>query len=394
MPADKQLNIVFWSFPSWNDEYMKSTIELAKELALRHRVLYIDYAFTIKDVLPSGKTRSVPRKNIFGKNGGLRKIKLNNGGEVEVLSLPPVFPFNWISNKKIYNAVESVNQWLVASRIKKALQKIGWQPDVIVNAFNPFFGHATQHIFKTIPLVYYCYDNIDAAAWAKKHGARLEKEIIQQADAVVFTSDALQQTKKGTKKSFVISNGVDARVFEKAIGEKTLSRSSEKIVGYTGCIDNRLDYELLEEVVKQNAQLKFEFIGPVTCSDAGKLKKYRNVNFTGMVKPAQLPKAMKNFDAGIIPFVKNNFTRNIYPMKANEYLAMGIPVVATDFATLNDLNNYLEIAYNPVEFSTKLQQSLGTDSQSKQQERRLKARANSWEQKSLEFEKILKSVIR
>jgi hypothetical protein len=61
---------------------------------------------------------------------------------------------------------------------------------------------------------------------------------------------------------------------------------------------------------------------------------------------------------GIIPFVKNGFTKNIYPMKINQYLAYGMPVVTTDFADLSDFGdliyystadkfvNNLEIAIN------------------------------------------------
>jgi glycosyltransferase involved in cell wall biosynthesis len=244
-------------------------------------------------------------------------------------------------------------------------------------------------------LVYYCYDNIDAAAWAAKHGARLEKEIIKNADAVVFTSDALQTGKAGNSNSFVVSNGADLRAFEKLLHLKgQRANDAVRVVGYTGCIDNRLDYQLLGTGSRSKIHnLQFEFIGPVTCADADRLKAFTNVKFHGSVKPAELPAAMQHFDAGIIPFVKNDFTRNIYPMKANEYLAMGIPVVSTDFSLLNDLNNYLQTAYTPTEFSAMLNQSLGTDSKLKQEQRKLKARENSWEQKSLQFENVLKSCV-
>jgi hypothetical protein len=145
MPGNQKLNIVFWSFPSWSDEYIKSTMELAKELAVRHNVLYIDYAYTLKDVFSS--TKAIPVKSIWGKEDGLRKIDLSNGANLFVLSLPPVIPFNWISNKKLYEFVESVNGFIVSKRIKKALSKINFQPDIVINAFNPFFAKAAKKIF-------------------------------------------------------------------------------------------------------------------------------------------------------------------------------------------------------------------------------------------------------
>ena len=393
MPVNQKLNIVFWAFPSWSDEYLKSTMELAKELAMRHNVLYIDYAYTTKDILSSKGKNAIPVKSILGKEAGLRKVGLHNGAEISILSLPPILPVNWISNKRIYEFAEAINGYIVSKRIKRALTKSAFQPDIVINAFNPFFAKATRNVFDKQPLIYYCYDNIDAAVWAAKHGARLEKEIIKNADAVIFTSDALKSYKGENSKSFVVSNGVNLRAFEKIPLKEFDQNNTNPIVGYTGCIDNRLNYDLLSELISENPGLQFEFIGPVTSNEADKLKTFANVKFYGSVKPDELAITMKNFDAGIIPFVKNDFTRNIYPMKANEYLALGIPVIATDFARLNDLNNYIEIAYNAKEFSAKLNLSLNTDSEIKQQQRRRKAKENSWENKSLEFETILKSCV-
>jgi len=390
MRPNQKLNIVFWSFASWNDEYVKSTIELAKELAVRHNVLYIDYSYTIKDILTQ-KGENVPVGNILGKENGLRNISLSNGAQISLLSLPPVIPFNWISNKNLFSVIEKLNGFSISRRIKTALNKINYRPDVIVNAFNPYFDTTSRKIFEKLPNVYYCYDNIDATNWAKKHGTRLEKNVIKTADAVIFSSDALQQNKEWNKKSFVIRNGVDIKIFEKLSNK---ARNNErKIIGYTGCIDNRLDYNLLEDLITRNPLFDFLFVGPIKDTNAQTLKRFNNVKFTGPVKPEHLPQAMQQFDAGIIPFVKNDFTRNIYPMKANEYLALGIPVITTDFAEMKDLSNHIEIAYSKGEFSSKLQHSLATDSESKRQERKLKASGNSWEHKSLEFEKVLSNVI-
>jgi hypothetical protein len=47
----KKLDIVCHAFPSWRGDHVKSTIELMKEMALKHKVLYVDYAYTLKDLL-------------------------------------------------------------------------------------------------------------------------------------------------------------------------------------------------------------------------------------------------------------------------------------------------------------------------------------------------------
>ena len=98
---------------------------------------------------------------------------------------------------------------------------------------------------------------------------------------------------------------------------------------------------------------------------------------------------MIHFDAGIIPFVKNDFTKNIYPMKVNEYLALGIPVVATGFARFNDLSGLLEVADDAIAFSAKLNEAINANSEGKRRERKLTAYGNSWENKASEFHNII-----
>ena len=53
---EKRLDIVCHAFPSWRGDYLKSTVQLMKELAVNHNVLYIDYAYSIKDILLNTKS--------------------------------------------------------------------------------------------------------------------------------------------------------------------------------------------------------------------------------------------------------------------------------------------------------------------------------------------------
>jgi len=392
MEVDKKLNIVIWAFPSWQGDYMKSTIELAKELALHHRVLYIDYAYTIKDVIAAKANSAIPVKRILNGSESIKSVSLNNGGNISVLSLPPVLPFNWTSSKSIYSVIENINNNIVSKRIKKALDKLNFGADIVINAFNPFFGNAIPQIFPGCPVIYYCYDNIAASNWASKHGAWLEQQFAAKVNAAVFSSDALKENKAWQIPGYVVKNGVDIRMFSKITAPPVNNLSANKnnkIIGYVGTIDDRLDFTMLEKLAMNNPVFDFHFIGRVITSKAEALKALPNVTCFGAVEPEKLPVLMQHFEAAMIPFVKNEFTRNIYPMKVNEYLAMGIPVVSTSFAQFNDLADYLEIADDEHTFSEKLKSVISNNDQMKKEARKTKAYSNSWEQKSLEFENIL-----
>jgi len=388
MQADKKLNIVIWAFPSWNGDYMKSTIELAKELALRHRVLYIDYAYTIKDVMAAKPDSTIPVERILNGDKSIKEIRLDNGAQISVLSLPPILPFNWTDSRGMYKLIETLNYHIISERIKTAIRRLNFNTDIVINAFNPFFGNAIPKLFPATPVIYYCYDNITASVWAKKHGGRLEKEFASTVAAAILSSDALKENKAWNIPMHVVKNGVDLRIFNRAL-HQTKINNDKKIIGYVGSIDERLDFDLLKKLLVANPQFDFHFIGRVVTPLVEQLNTLPNVKFFGAVAPERLPGMMQHFEAGIIPFVKNDFTRNIYPMKVNEYLAMGIPVVSTSFARFFDLDDFIELADDEIAFSAKLKEVIDSNNDLKRLQRKAKANSNSWEQKSNEFENIL-----
>ena len=52
----------------------------------------------------------------------------------------------------------------------------------------------------------------------------------------------------------------------------------------------------------------------------------------------ELPPYVRGFDVGLVPYRLSEYTANVYPTKLNEYLAMGIPVVATDLTEIRRFN--------------------------------------------------------
>lgn len=387
----KSLHIVCHAFPSWHGDYVKSTVELMKELACNNKVLYIDYAYTLKDLLLSFRKNTwVPVSSMLGLSAPLRKVDLNNGGQLLVLSLPPVLPINWIGNQHIFNFFQSVNARLMNRRILNAVNQLEMKDPLVINAFNPTNAKNTLKGLDPKAILYYCYDNISAAAWACKHGSRFEKNLIREADAVIFSSDDLNTTKgKDAKAAYVIKNGVDLSVFKRDQVRQVSAMTKQTVqIGYIGSVDDRLDYELLFQTIQNHPHWQFHFIGRILDARANKLQDFANVIMYGAVEPHELPGLMKHFNAGIIPFVKNDFTQTIYPMKANEYLAMGLPVVMTDFAQLNDLKHMVSIT-NRQHFNEMLELAVQTDSEEKKLQRIAHSETNSWKCKASELESIL-----
>jgi hypothetical protein len=63
-----------------------------------------------------------------------------------------------------------------------------------------------------------------------------------------------------------------------------------------------------------------------------------------------LPAYCKAFDVAILPFVVNELTTAANPLKLREYLAAGLPVVATPLPEVLKLNSLVRMARTPGEF--------------------------------------------
>jgi glycosyltransferase involved in cell wall biosynthesis len=112
---------------------------------------------------------------------------------------------------------------------------------------------------------------------------------------------------------------------------------------------------------------------------------FPNVTLAGPQPAAELQGWVQQMDVCLIPFVKNKFTAGIYPLKINEYLAAGKPVVSTRFAPLQEFEDIVFLA-EPNQFGDAMQKALSTGEKAEYQ---AFARNNDWMQRAESLEKIL-----
>lgn len=381
-------DIVCITMTTWEGDYMKTIVHMMSQLAQNHRVLFVDYPFTAKDVLTTmmGKTNA-PVKRMLGLNSRLRTLE-SNGHDVHHLTLPPILPINWINDENKFRRANELHAKLIGQTIKKAMDELHFDSPIVINAFNPIVGLPLAGKLNESKLIYYCYDEIRAAKWCGKHGGNMEDLFLKKVDEVIVTSQGLLESKSKKHESVsLVKNGVDFELFHDAYH---MTPSSKKTIGYVGSIDFRIDYDLLEHIIRKFPAYDFHFVGRITeVQQAMRLDKYHNVQFFGAQQPKQIPPLMREFDLGIIPFVKNEFTKNIYPLKINEYLAAGLPVVTTDFAPLDDFESVVAIANDTDTFTTQVESALSINSEEKVEERINLAKQNDWSERAHQVEIIL-----
>lgn len=152
-------NIVCLGFPTWEGDYMKAIVQILSVLARKNRVLYVDYQYTYKDLLTGLTSKcNIPVKRMLGFKKRLRKVTLDQQTQVQVLTVPPVMPINWMSDGKVYQQLLQWNAHKVKKCIKKAVQVLEMHNPIVINAFNPTYGLPLINQLNEKLLLYYCYD--------------------------------------------------------------------------------------------------------------------------------------------------------------------------------------------------------------------------------------------
>lgn len=388
----KKRSIICIGTPTWEGNYAKSTVQLLSELAHQYRILYVDYQFTVKDVFATAlRKQHAPVRRMLGIDQRLRKMNVKNSASVFVLTPPPIFPVNWINTRSIYNKVQSVNAQIVLHSIRSAMTELHMENPIVINAFNPSFGVELKGTLQESLLMYYCYDNISAAHWLGKHGSMLEQKFAAMADAIITSSDELTKRFPGQEsKVFVVKNGVDFDMMQK--GFSPVCNRQQSVAGYIGSIDERIDYDLLDAVIERLPNMIFRFIGRSTNKEYDlRLERHPNVELLGAHHPAMLPAFLREMDICMIPFAKNEFNRSVYPMKVNEYLAAGKPVVMTGFADLPEFTNIVHIADTAEEFQSSLKDGLASDSIEQKKIRQDFAKYQSWSKRAADLSEFIET---
>ncbi|HJT34397.1 MAG TPA: glycosyltransferase [Pirellulales bacterium] len=179
-----------------------------------------------------------------------------------------------------------------------------------------------------------------------------EAKIMARADVVFASSHGLAERCGALNEVTLVPNGVDVAAFGcKLTGDPPAWHrgTSRRVIGFHGTLGDWLDYDLLSHLAQRHRDWLWVFLGPVHSRCAKPLLRLPNVCSTGAVAYTALPKQAAWFDVGLVPFRLNELTRYVHPIKALEYLALGLPVVS---ARLPDLSEHAEV----ISFATTIDQ--------------------------------------
>lgn len=389
-------NIVCVSNTTWEGFYTKSTVQIMSLLARRNKVLFVEYPFTLKDVLSAilGKSRA-PVSRMLGLKNRLVVKQTHFGTSVHHLVIPPLLPVEFIKIEALYTLLLKLNSCIYARSIRRTLRKLKMNDTVCINAYNAIYGkHLAGKLNEKLHL-FYCYDGPNTGRYGQRATAA-DQSFAGQAEGVIVTSEFLANSMKAfNPEMHVVKNGVDFSIFNRFAKTGVNSAAKRKKVGYIGSLDQRFDIDTIEYSVKQLPDYDFEFTGELMNRAIDqRLSVYPNVIFRPPVKPNEVPGLLKQCDVGLIPYICDEYSKNIYPLKINEYLSVGVPVVLTSFADLPEFNEIVCFTSGKEAFCKSIVREIENDNLQRITKRTQFAEKNSWENRAESFDNIVDHLLK
>ncbi|MDX2313089.1 MAG: glycosyltransferase [Gammaproteobacteria bacterium] len=240
------------------------------------------------------------------------------------------------------NAIaRSLNRRLLGGRLRATMAERGFNRPILWTSLPTAVDMVGAIDARAV--VYYCGDDFGSLAGVDHRAVTmLEAELAERADLILAASARLAE-KFPAHKTRLLSHGVDAVGFQTPLPRPADLPAGKPIAGFYGSIAEWLDVELMADVASRLSHWNFVLIGPVQ-TDVTKLERLGNVHFLGAKAHRALPAYVQHWQVSLLPFRDSPQIRACNPLKLREYLAVGKPVVATDFPALDGYREVVRTA--------------------------------------------------
>ncbi|MCB9802617.1 glycosyltransferase [Candidatus Nomurabacteria bacterium] len=373
---DKKFDVIMFnmsSFSEWEEGVSNRNYHVLQQLLQNDqigKILAVDY-------LPLNFKRA------------LRNYKENvalNLKKGQVIKKRPTYKVTKISEKLyVYSDVNFfLSPKFTLANIKKTALELNFG-DIITWSFFPFIALHQQEFGQKLS-IFEAVDNWLNHSSYQKYQDKLKqayKLIEDQADLIFTVSPNLVHFFGDQANVYWIPNGVDLKHYSQKFSliNRDIADIPKPIIGYIGVIQDRVDLKLIEYLAKENPKKSIVLVGPVW-NEQDQAKKaldlLDNVYFLGYKSYQEAPMYIQQFDLGIIPHTKLDFSSSTNPMKMYEYLACGKPVVASQGAGTENVENMIAIAKDQEDFNLQVNDLLKNDNQELQKQRQEYVKKHSW----------------
>jgi len=380
-------DVVCVGFNDWDNEVWTNQHHLMSRLAASgSRVLFIESLGLRRPDLGSGRDlRRIARR----LRRGLAAPRQRDG--VTVLS-PLILPLHSSA------LIRALNRRLLRFWVGLAARRIGLNAPVLWG----YVPHAEALIDTLDPelVIYHCVDDIAAQEGIDVDSFNsAELRFAARADLVIASSPALAERMQTLSSRVLYApNVADTELFATALEpgriDPQLSALPEPRIVFVGAIAaKKLDLELIATLADARGDWSFALVGPVGLgdpdTDVSALAARPNVHLLGPRAQTALPEVLRGAAVGLIPYRRSRLTESIFPMKVYEYLAAGLPVVATGLPALAGVDG-VALVEGAQAARTAVEGALRDDSPERRRTRSEAVRGRSWAARLAEIDAILR----
>ena len=363
----------------WSEGWY-SRHQLTAGLAKRHRVFLVDPADGLRAALAS------PRR-------GLRGARIRPESVGTFRYAPPGWLPTVLRVPSLRRAIEAMRARVILRRIAAA--QTGGS---MVYVWHPEHTDEVKPL-RSLPFVYHAYDRYDLYTGAAATEAR-EREtwLAQHAAFCVGASSMIVEHLRslGAADVRLLRHGVDPGFFEASIPVPAeLQRLPSPRIGLVASLSDAVDYEQLLRIARERPRWSLVIVGKQAFTDDRKraqfqaLERLPNVHAFGFRPRQEVPGWLTGLDVALVSYDLATWAPFNQPLKLYEYLACGLPVVASQIQAAEELGELVQCVRDPAGWIPAIERALSQNDPAARSRRRSFANENRWERRVSTLEEML-----
>lgn len=336
------------------------------------------------------------------KRGRPNHWRPRRDGNVTYVTIPifkhiPNPALRWLQDRLLFRALWNALIVVWVACVRRVTGFAG-RPGVVLYVSNIYYGHVLRWMPRA-GMIYDCNDNHLAFPGTPEWAHGYFERVVKQADRVVISAPVLREQIEPHRRNGIveIGNGVDFELFDAAWRAPETPRELRQLahprIGYAGVLAPWIDLELIAAVAKQLPDAAMVLVGPTLGgTDARTVFQHcANVHLVGEVPHERLPHYVAALDVTLIPFRLTPLTRGVNPNKLHEYMALGKPVVCTDFSPfVHQFVPLVEVVQSADACVAAIRKCLATPPDP--EALRASARRNSWDRAAARMTELLEMI--
>lgn len=282
---------------------------------------------------------------------------------------------------------------LTVPNLERTIRNLGFSEPDLVWIANIRMGGLISNLGSK-KTVFRLSDNPWAFAGEPASSRVFFEDIVRSHTTIATAHKLYQEATKYSENVHYVPNGYEPGTIRAGFSlpePKDIAGIPHPRAVYVGVISHWFDIVTLSQIAALKSDWHFVLVGPVQENHIDQamfdtLCGLRNIHCLGPRDKEKVGAYLRYCDVGLIPFVKDDLTDSINPIKLYEYAACGLSIVSRDLDEVERIGGSVELYQNVSGFRAALDRALADKDASGQQQW---ASVNTWDARYAQVKAIL-----